>query len=68
MRLRGNADNVKTEAVHGGYTDSGTEFPITLGREFSGVIIDAPHGLEYDYPVGMKVTGLHIVLKLNISH
>jgi len=57
MRLRGNADNVKTEAVHGGYTDSGTEFPITLGREFSGVIIDAPHGLEYDYPVGMKVIG-----------
>ena len=57
MRLRGNSDNVKSEAVHGGYTDSGSEFPITLGREFSGVIIDAPHGLEYDYPIGMKVIG-----------
>ena len=57
LRMRNRPDNVKTEAVHGGFTDKGSEFPITLGREFSGVIIDAPHGLEYDYPIGMKVIG-----------
>ena len=57
MRVRGRPDNVKTESTHGMWTDSGSEFPITLGREFSGVIIDAPHPLEYDFPIGMKVIG-----------
>ena len=57
LKMRNRPDNVKTEAVHGAFTDKGSEFPITLGREFSGVIIDAPHGLEYDYPIGMKVIG-----------
>lgn len=33
------------------------EFPLTVGRDFSGVIIDKGHGVEKDFKVGDRVYG-----------
>lgn len=33
------------------------EFPLTVGRDFSGVIIDKGHGVGKEFKVGDKVYG-----------
>lgn len=50
-------ENLVRQTGHGGYSEQTSQFPITLGREFAGLVLDTPPELQYVYPVGMKVMG-----------
>ena len=55
--LRGRADNVHSENHLDVPQTYGNKFPIVLGREFCGEVIDVSPDLMYTYPVGSKVVG-----------
>ena len=33
------------------------QFPLTIGREFAGVVLESPPELQYEFPVGKKIIG-----------
>jgi threonine dehydrogenase-like Zn-dependent dehydrogenase len=56
-RLWGRPEGIESDNHLNTPQNSSNRFPIVLGREFCGEVLDASPDLLYTYPVGSKVVG-----------